>query len=257
MLQFALQLEYVDHLLGAVLDTLEASGRLGDTLLVVVADHGLAIVPGKNLRYPDQTTLADIMRVPLFIKYPGQTVGSRDHRRVKTIDILPTIAEVLGLPPVAGVDGKSLVAAEWPSRPNQVFNIHGRELELETVMDMQRAIDRYAREIQQDSSALNSMGIGGGQQFFGSAPTQWKPNPRLEELRLDRPEWYQTVDLGSGFLPTRLTGKVEGVVPGSQILISLNGVIAGNSRTQAESGRVSILLDPRHFRNGANEIKAY
>ena len=38
--------------------------------------------------------LAEIAPVPLFVKYPGQRDGATDERFVKTIDVLPTIADV-------------------------------------------------------------------------------------------------------------------------------------------------------------------
>ena len=37
------------------------------------------------------------MSVPLFIKLPGQTEGRIDDRNVESVDILPTIADVLGI----------------------------------------------------------------------------------------------------------------------------------------------------------------
>ncbi|HVJ69692.1 MAG TPA: hypothetical protein VM510_17070 [Caulifigura sp.] len=40
---------------------------------------------------------ADLLSIPLFIKYPGQTAGRIDGRNIESIDILPTIADVMGI----------------------------------------------------------------------------------------------------------------------------------------------------------------
>ena len=50
--------------------------------------------------------------VPMFIKYPGQTTGKRDLRNAQTIDVFPTIVDVLGGELAEPVDGISLLAPE-------------------------------------------------------------------------------------------------------------------------------------------------
>ena len=64
---------------------------------------------GRHGRVISRETFADIARVPLFIKYPGQRGGSVDSRIVRTIDIFPTIADVLGIRLPWAVDGRLLL----------------------------------------------------------------------------------------------------------------------------------------------------
>lgn len=103
--QYRQQVGYVDRFIGKLLDRLEVTGLLDRCLLVVTADHGVSFRPGHSRRIPDAQTLADILSVPLFIKYPAQSHESTDDRNVESIDIFPTIAEVLGMSLPETIDG--------------------------------------------------------------------------------------------------------------------------------------------------------
>ncbi len=49
--------------------------------------------------------------MPLFVKLPGQRRGRLDDRAALTVDVVPTIAEELGLDFTPGADGRSLERA--------------------------------------------------------------------------------------------------------------------------------------------------
>ena len=55
----------------------------------------------------------------------------------------------------------------------------------------------------------------------------------------------------------RLSGQVAGAARGTEIVIALNGIFAGSGLTYDDQGSISVLLDPRHFRDGFNELVAY
>src|SRR4029078_741624 len=55
-------------------------------------------------------------RIPLFVKYPRQRKGAVDSRAARTVDVLPTIADVLGIRMPWHVDGNSLLGAPVPRR---------------------------------------------------------------------------------------------------------------------------------------------
>ena len=115
-----LQVELVDNLVGDLLDQLSKQGRLDNTLLIVTADHGAAFVPGTARRKPNDINIGGIAHVPLFVKYPNQTSAAVDDRRSQTIDILPTIAEVIGFDLPSPVDGVSLLQSVADDRTLQV-----------------------------------------------------------------------------------------------------------------------------------------
>lgn len=89
-----------DSALVEAIKILKASGKWNDALVVVTADHGISFVPGERQRITDLKNLEvvdDVYRVPTFIKYPGQTSGAVSDCAVSNLDLLPTIADVLGV----------------------------------------------------------------------------------------------------------------------------------------------------------------
>jgi hypothetical protein len=125
-----LQLGLADRLLGELLDRLEEQDLLERTLLVVVSDHGSSFWPGQARRDPSRTDHPeDILSVPLFIKTPGQRQGRIDQRNVETIDVLPTLADVLGIEVPWTTDGCSLEDRECPDREEKtIWNKAGERL---------------------------------------------------------------------------------------------------------------------------------
>ena len=101
-----------DAQLGALLGTLKEIGRAGDTLVVVTSDHGEEL-GGRIPRFTGDhghVLYDDLIRVPLVVRDPrvGNT-PSRVGTQVRTVDVLPTVLEGLGVPVPEGLDGRSLV----------------------------------------------------------------------------------------------------------------------------------------------------
>lgn len=110
-----IQTQWADTMLGRVLDELEEMGIYENAMVVVVADHGITIRPGiEHQRTVTDATRGSIAFVPLFVKYPrdfeaAPTGGEVDDVRAETVDVLPTIAEVLDVTVPWAVDGVSLL----------------------------------------------------------------------------------------------------------------------------------------------------
>ena len=102
------QVRYVDRFIGQLLDRLQEIEVLDHCLLIVTADHGVSFRPGHSRRVPDAENLPDLLSVPLFVKLPGQRHGRVSDANVESIDVLPTIAEVLGMTLTEPVDGVSV-----------------------------------------------------------------------------------------------------------------------------------------------------
>jgi hypothetical protein len=116
---FLLQVGAVDHLIGQLVQRLRETGLYDDCLLVIVGDHGISFRPGDDARMFSQSNVADIMCIPLLIKAPGQRAGEVSDRNVESIDVLPTLADLLGLELPWKVDGSSAVAGHAPERPHK------------------------------------------------------------------------------------------------------------------------------------------
>jgi Sulfatase len=113
-----LQVGYVDRVLGRIVRRLRVTGLWNRSLFVVAADHGCSFLPGDHERTATLANIGDIAPVPLFVKTPRERAGRIDDRSARTIDVVPTIAAVLGIRIPWKIDGRSLVGVDrpYPSR---------------------------------------------------------------------------------------------------------------------------------------------
>jgi len=88
---------YTDHLLGRIVDSLERSGRLDDTVVIVLADHGEMVGEhgsfghGAALYQPD-------LHVPLLLRYPPSiAAGARVQTPVSTLGVYATALALAGI----------------------------------------------------------------------------------------------------------------------------------------------------------------
>jgi hypothetical protein len=100
-----LMTQAADRLLGQLLDKLHDSDAYDDTMVIVTADHGASFTSGMSQRGLAAGNIAEIAWSPLLIKPPGQANGAHDDRNVQLNDVLPTIADELGVPVPWEVDG--------------------------------------------------------------------------------------------------------------------------------------------------------
>lgn len=114
-----LQLQAADALLGQTFDRLDAAGLFDDALIVVTADHGEAFQTGQPMRGLTAENAAEVMWTPLFVKAPGQREARVDDANVMGIDVVPTIADALGVDMPWDVDG--MPAPEAGSRDDTKF----------------------------------------------------------------------------------------------------------------------------------------
>ena len=115
-LQYMLQVGFIDTMIGRLVDKLKAENQYDETLIVITADHGTAIEPGKQRRKLSEANAPAILQVPLLIKLPHQSTGQISDRRVSGIDLVATIADALGATLPWPSDGHSAFAATFPAR---------------------------------------------------------------------------------------------------------------------------------------------
>jgi len=90
-------LKDVDRHLGTILDALEKSGMVDNTVVIYSSDHG-ELAGAHKLRAKEVGAFDEVMNVPLIIKVPGVRKDSTTDALASGVDLVPTI---LGL---AGVD---------------------------------------------------------------------------------------------------------------------------------------------------------
>ncbi|MEL7238262.1 MAG: sulfatase, partial [Planctomycetota bacterium] len=98
---------YVDAQIGKLLQALEDSSIADDTVVVLWGDHGFHLGEqqawGKHMNYEMAT------RVPFIWSGVGVPKGRRVDDVVELLDLYPTLCELAGTTPPAGLEGKSLV----------------------------------------------------------------------------------------------------------------------------------------------------
>ncbi len=106
---YASAIAWTDRQLGRLFRGLARRGRLADTVVVVTADHGEELWD-HGWFFHGQSLYDELLHVPLLVHVPGLGNGRVVDDLVSTLDILPTVAEAAGLPPIAR-DGRSLLSS--------------------------------------------------------------------------------------------------------------------------------------------------
>ena len=263
-----LQLEATDRLLGRLLDRLHEVGIYDEATVAVVADHGISFRLGHDRRLVRAANVEDIAPVPFFLKAPGQHLARISDKPLRTIDVLPTIADLLGVRIPWPVDGRSALASTVPAqRHRRIVSKRFRH-----VYD----VDTPAYERELHAAVARKL------RLFGTNDYAAGPRPdllgrRLADLRVlplgrDRAlisdgELYEHVDRRTGFVPAHVVGRVEPGRRGGGRLVALavNGAIAATGRTftledednrrDAEDEEFSLLIPERALRQGRNRLE--
>jgi hypothetical protein len=271
-----LQLGFVDELVGELIARLRQTGLWDRALVVLVADHGISFrvkptpappfVVGR-LGYRRELTpdnAEDIVTIPLLVKYPGQRQGRIDAKWARTIDVLPTIADALGIRLPFRVDGRSLRAP----------------LPLPTTLEFQRSdgsrirIDRATLERRKAQSLARQTAllgttwadvyrIGPHPELIGKAVSALSMLPKGSlSAAVEDAGKLARVDLESSDSPSHIAGRLTGADPaGRELAFALNGRIVSTGRSFAALGphqlNFSSMLPPDAFRPGVNRLEIY
>jgi arylsulfatase A-like enzyme len=104
---YAGEIAYTDHCIGQVFAKLKSLNMYESSLIIVTGDHGEMLG-----EHGEPTHMYFIyqsaMKVPLIYKLPGSTGAQRIDDLTSIIDILPTVCDLVGLEPPAGIQGKNM-----------------------------------------------------------------------------------------------------------------------------------------------------
>ena len=98
----------IDQAVGRLLDSLERSGRLENTLVIVTSDNGYYL--GEHGLGDKRSAYDESLRVPLLIRPPGRPAARAATNDATTLnlDYGPTILDYAGAAPLPGAQGRSL-----------------------------------------------------------------------------------------------------------------------------------------------------
>ncbi len=102
------EVSYVDAQFGRLVAALKERGEWERTIVVVVADHGEGL--GDHGWDHHRILYQEEIRVPLIVRAPGLKQKASVADVVRSIDIYPTVLDVLGIEPPKPVSGRSLRA---------------------------------------------------------------------------------------------------------------------------------------------------
>ncbi len=101
-------LRYQDEALGHLFEGLRVHADGRSTLVIVTADHGEEFKEHGFLMH-SHFLHEELVRVPLVVYWPGRiAAGRRLATPAQTVDLLPTVLELLGLPRPGDLPGRSL-----------------------------------------------------------------------------------------------------------------------------------------------------
>ncbi len=261
--RFLLQVGFVDRELGLLLDRLERTGLFDRALLVVTADHGISFDIGvTERRAVSPGKIAEVAPVPLFVKAPHQDRSRVRPAYVHTIDVLPTIFDVLGLRIPAAVDGRSAFARRG-AHTSATPDVRHQAL------DRSGSPSAGARQGGEPQEQARLFGVG-RQSLFEFGPLRGLLGRRVETFRrgasvmtVDGLDTARTFRPASGHAPIWFTGLISGGRPGSthRLALAVNQSIAAVGRSfhlrDAPGERFSLLIPEAALRPGPNHAALY
>ena len=146
----------LDVKVGRVLERLEADGLADRTVVVFFADHGRAMLRGKQWPYDSGLHVPLILRWPAGIPAPrGYRAGSVDERLISAIDITATTLEIAGVKTPEAMQGRAFYPRTSGAERRHVFG--ARDRCDETVFRIRTVRDeryRYIRNLMPERAFL-------------------------------------------------------------------------------------------------------
>ena len=258
--RYLLQTGLVDRMVGDLKARLEELGLYDRSTVILTADHGGRIAATDHFD--------DIFLVPLIIKPPHTTAGSVDRRPVSTLDLLPSLLDLLDAPPMPSPGGrKRSFFAEDYELASQLYD--NGEL---------RPMDLGLHQSKLDLVSWKLDRFGDGEEPLalyraGSTRPELLGEP-LENLDVhDDPRVVAELDLGSltvtydpdsSYAPVLLNGSVslEGYDgPCCELAITVNGQVEAtvNARSYEppDQYRFRCTIAESLWRPGPNDVRVW
>ena len=229
-----LQLAYTDKLVGQLIQRLKEQGLYDKSLLLLTADHGDGFTVGNKARSLGDRNAHELMWVPMFIKAPNQTEGRIDDRNWEHVDLLPTLADMVGIEVPWKVDGFAETGAPKRTRTQKYwYGIPGHRL----TQDGPAAFATTLRGVTDTLIRAHQNGERGIYQYGATADWIYKSPSEIGQvtpggnLKAEVSHWeedYTTIDPASGHVPAFVFGQMSSPPPeGSKLAVAINGKIGG------------------------------
>ena len=269
-----LQLAYADALLGQTIEKMKSVGAYDSGALVVVADHGISFQSGKGIRGLDvdkplnDSVASEIMWVPFFVKEPGQTSGAVSDNNVLTIDVLPTIADVLDVDLPWKVDGQSALGQPRTTTTKSMYQadrnatefLAGEPYKIDADTGWQLLRSRGVDTFLPPDSKNRFWDIGPRPELTGTNVTAAKAGQLVKaRMTLDPASNANNVRPATRQFPALVQATLGGVQKGETLAVAVNGVIRATAPAYVSDGsvRVAAMVPDTAFVAGKNTISVY
>jgi hypothetical protein len=232
-----LQLGFVDALLGRILDHLADLGLYDDAMILVTSDHGTSYYWDADALSPEELAgiqAAGTLYVPWILKLPGQSEGRIFDQPMQTIDIVPTLGDLLGIDIPWSVGGLS-AAIQVPA---------GRERF--SYLPLPLTFTSYDAQLEQalnfKLSLFGSHSIGGihvagpHKELLGQTVSEFTNRSSAAKIMIENLQQFRSVKPESPGVPAYVEGRIyslpaELMTEPLDIAIAVNGVIRSTSTT--------------------------
>jgi hypothetical protein len=267
----------LDAQLDRLWERLDDQGIYDDSLIVVVADHGVGHEADTTPRNFDADNAAAVAWAPLFIKPPASAGdsgrGETSDANALTIDVVPTIADQLGVEVPWAVDGVALNLPEGRDTADKPFLDWTDDVGNDTTSTISLPVDGLDRVLAAAGSRRSEdldpalwPYLSGVHDDLFATPVQavddvdrsWEVE--LQEVRNGAPAGQRRVRQpldqlgGQAELPLYVSGtlRVDGApaADGTPFVVAVDGVVGATGETvtlSGQPGRIEALVAPQIF----------
>jgi hypothetical protein len=250
-----LQVAFTDRLVGELISKLKKINLYDQSLLILTADHGANFLPNKPRRGVIKEEPKGALGVPLFIKLPYQSKGITLDDHVTSVDLLPTISEILNISLPWIVEGASVLPAA------DLFENNNS--------------DQFKKEINDILlRKLQIFGLGGGPAGIYNIGTYKNligrnidganvVDDKSIKVQFDQSLFFKNLDLNSTASPSCITGSIyskKELSSGLNLAIGINGKLRAVTEIYYNEGaeaKFLAMVPEDSFQNGKNDVDAY
>ena len=268
--RYLLQLGFVDLLLGRLLDRLERTGMADHTALIVTADHGFAWQVGVETRRSVRpSNVEEMTPVPLFVHAPGQRAGRLASPLAQTLDVAPTIADLLGVRLGYRAAGRSAFSAAVARRrevalTTRDFSATVRISASAWIARRRAVVSRRLRQLGSGDWASLFTGIGPHRDLIGRDTADLARAPAARaRASIALAGAFANVRRASGVVPAEIAGSVRGSGPGARrdVAVAVNGRIEAVGRSFNLTGdateHFAVNVPEQSLREGGNLVEVF
>jgi hypothetical protein len=255
-------------MIGEVINHLKQLNMYDKSLILVTSDHGCSFEPDNRNRGCKATIGADTMPVPFIIKLPYQQEGIISDENFESIDVFPTIADILNISIPWQIDGQSMLDTSKPKRQKKTLIFQTKQYVVDA--DNQSKYKSLERKLSIFGSGRTKPNgyfqIGRYGNLIGKATTDLQCG-NVSEFKVNFNEqlMFDHVDLKDPyFVSCYLSGSIspdQSLTEPIHIAISVNGTIQAVTQTYQEPSSKATLfyaiIPEFALENGSNKIEFF